>query len=181
MKYRNNNALDTKLKTRFKQIWCTYMWRSRIQCVGLVFVSQPGTTSSQLSVPSEETDRSSVFIPAIHFSQDRGPTFRAAANSGLSQGCVSGNQWPSPDERNDLSAARRVENPEVNIKSEGKTEVILTVVGCKYIASVSFKIYEALNFCNRHLETGFLCHSKHPNYKAQSVFPAEGSNCCSDT
>jgi hypothetical protein len=141
------------------------MCSHEITFVGLIFTLQARKGTLPSSVSSEERDRRPGVIPATDIPQDQWPTFDAAASSGLSQGCVSGNQWPSPGQRNDLSAARRVENPEVNIKSEVKTEVILTVVGCKHIAGVSLKGYEALICCNRHLQTEFLCHSKysHPH------------------
>jgi hypothetical protein len=61
----------------------------RLQFVGLMFCSQPGTTSLRPSVPSQESDWTSVPIRSTHIAQEQGLTPSDATSSGLSQGRAS--------------------------------------------------------------------------------------------
>jgi len=92
---------------------------SRLQFVGLMFSSQPGTTVLRPSVPSQERDWTSVIIRHTHIPQDQGSTPGAATSSGLSQGRASRTWWNSRyKQREELLDAVRVETAEGKPESE---------------------------------------------------------------
>ena len=97
------------------------MCSPRLQFVGLIFSSQPGTTALHPSMPSQERDRTSVMIQHTHIPQDERSRAGAATSSGLSQGRASwmwlqnrGEQWEG------LLDVVRVESAEVKPESEEK-------------------------------------------------------------
>ena len=99
----------------------TNMCSPRLQFVGLIFSSQPGTTALRPSVPSQERDRTSVMIQHTHIPQDEWSRAGAATSSGLSQGRASWMWLQSRGkQREGLLDAVIVESAEVKPESEEK-------------------------------------------------------------
>jgi hypothetical protein len=95
------------------------MFSPRIQCVCLTFTSQARIITSRPFVPSQERDWSSVFIPAIHISEDQRSTSPIASSVTSSLVRVLRMFWQSRDEQREaLLDVGSFETPQVKTDSE---------------------------------------------------------------